>query len=45
MLISNYPDAQARAVAAGALQGFGKSEMMARGTRDILASALGGSTL
>jgi hypothetical protein len=27
MLISNYPDAQARAVEAGALPGFGKSEL------------------
>ena len=27
MLISNYPDAQARAVQAGALPGFGKSEV------------------
>jgi len=27
MLISNYPDAQAKAVQAGALRGFGKSEL------------------
>ncbi len=27
MLISNYPDAQAKAVQAGALEGFGKNEL------------------
>jgi two-component system chemotaxis response regulator CheY len=45
MLVSNYPDAQARAVAAGALPGFGKSELNAPRTHEILASALGGSKL
>ena len=43
MLISNYEDAQAEAVAAGARQGFGKSDLYDESTtqalRDAVASA------
>ena len=45
MLISNFADAQASAVSLGALPGFGKSELTSTRTREILASALGGSKL
>jgi two-component system chemotaxis response regulator CheY len=41
MLVSNYPDAQAEAEAAGALPGFGKREMYAAGTRARVRAALG----
>ena len=41
MLISNYPEAQARAVAAGAVPGFGKSQVTSVKSREMLASALG----
>jgi two-component system chemotaxis response regulator CheY len=41
MLISNYPDAQEVAEAAGAIPGFGKSEMYAERTRSRLRAALG----
>ena len=40
MLISNYADAQAQAVAAGALPGFGKSELGSDQTREKMASAI-----
>lgn len=40
MLISNYPDAQTRAIAVGALPGFGKSEVTSRKARELLASSL-----
>jgi len=39
MLISNFPDAQAQAVAAGALPGFGKSELGSPETSDKLRTA------
>ena len=45
MLVSNYSDAQAKATAAGALPGFGKSELRSKRTSEVLASALGGSKL
>ena len=45
MLISNYPEAQARAVAAGAVQGFGKSQLGSEGTREMLAVVLAGTKL
>ena len=41
MLVSNYADAQAAAVAAGALEGFGKSEMSAPATHERSRAALG----
>ena len=41
MLISNYPEAQAEAEAAGALPGFGKTEMYAAETKRRLRAALG----
>ena len=43
MLVSNYPDAQAEAVALGALPGFGKSELTAAATTDRLRELLGQS--
>jgi DNA-binding NarL/FixJ family response regulator len=36
MLVSNYPDAQALAVQAGALPGFGKAEMSPRKIAEII---------
>jgi CheY-like chemotaxis protein len=36
MLVSNYPDAQEAAIAAGAEPGFGKSELTEPGTREKL---------
>jgi len=36
MLVSNYPDAQEAAVAAGAEPGFGKSELSQQSTREKL---------
>ncbi len=40
MLVSNYPDAQAKAVSFGAISGFGKSELgdpdLAQRVRDLL---------
>ncbi len=39
MLISNYPDAQAKAVQAGALPGFGKGDLGAPETNHKLQSA------
>lgn len=41
MLISNYPDAQAHAVQAGAMPGFGKNEMGLPGTVQKLQAAVG----
>lgn len=41
MLISNFPDAQARAEAAGAVPGFGKADMRSDETRRRIASAVG----
>lgn len=40
MMVSNYPEAQAEAVAAGALPGFGKSELYNASTRQRLATVL-----
>ena len=40
MLVSNYGDAQADAVAIGALRGFGKVELRDPATRDRLAEVL-----
>ncbi len=41
MLISNYEEAQAEAVGAGAIQGFGKSELYDESTTDALRQAVG----
>ncbi|MCH8825164.1 MAG: hypothetical protein IH984_16845 [Planctomycetes bacterium] len=41
MLISNYEEAQAQAVAAGARQGFGKSELYDESTTEALREAVG----
>lgn len=41
MLISNYEDAQAQAIAAGARQGFGKSELYDESTTEALRDAVG----
>jgi two-component system, chemotaxis family, chemotaxis protein CheY len=40
MLVSNYADAQAVAVAAGALSGFGKREIGSARVKELLKSAL-----
>lgn len=40
MLISNFADAQAQAVAAGAKPGFGKSQLYDESTTDILSGAM-----
>jgi hypothetical protein len=40
MLVSNYPDYQARAVALGAAPGFGKQSLGAAPTRELLAKYL-----
>jgi len=40
MLLSNYPDAQANAVALGALPGFGKSSLRSEATRELLTAVL-----
>ena len=45
MLISNYADAQAQAVAAGAVPGFGKSDLSTSRARQALASILVHPTL
>lgn len=42
MLVSNYPDAQAAAVAAGASAGFGKREVGSERVRTLLREALNG---
>lgn len=41
MLVSNYPDAQAAAVAEGALPGFGKRELGTPRVAELLREALG----
>jgi two-component system chemotaxis response regulator CheY len=41
MLVSNYPDAQQAAVAAGALPGFGKRELGTPRVTELLRDALG----
>jgi DNA-binding NtrC family response regulator len=41
MLVSNYPDAQAAAVKAGALPGFGKREIGSARVAQIVREALG----
>src|SRR6266704_2500716 len=41
MLVSNYPDAQAAAIAAGALPGFGKREIGTKKVTELLRNALG----
>lgn len=41
MLVSNYPEAQAEAVAAGALPGFGKREMGSPRVNGLIREALG----
>ena len=41
MLISNYPDAQAAAIAAGAVQGFGKREIGSPRAAELLRTAIG----
>jgi two-component system chemotaxis response regulator CheY len=40
MLVSNYPEAQEQAEAAGALPGFGKAEIGSPRTRDRIRAAL-----
>jgi two-component system chemotaxis response regulator CheY len=40
MLVSNYPDAQQAAIAAGALPGFGKREIGSAKVKELLRSAL-----
>ena len=40
MLVSNYPEAQAAATAAGALPGFGKRELGSKRVTELLRSAL-----
>ncbi len=40
MLISNYPEAQAKAVDAGALQGFGKNALRSQQTAEKLQAAV-----
>lgn len=41
MLVSNFPDAQAAAVSAGAEPGFGKAELSLPATREKLVPFLG----
>ena len=40
MMLSNYADAQERAVQAGAVPGFGKNALTQPQTKDLIASAL-----
>jgi two-component system chemotaxis response regulator CheY len=40
MLVSNYPEYQAEAVAAGALPGFGKAELRQPATKEKLSAIL-----
>ncbi len=42
MLVSNYPEAQAAAIAAGALPGFGKREMSSPRVGELIRDALAG---
>ena len=44
MLVSNYPEAQAEAVAAGALPGFGKREIGSPRVAELIRNALSGET-
>ena len=44
MLVSNYADAQAAAVAAGALPGFGKREIGSAKVKELLRNALSETT-
>ena len=44
MLVSNYPDAQAAAVADGALPGFGKRELGTPKVAELIREALNGSS-
>lgn len=44
MLVSNYEDAQEEAVTAGAMQGFGKSQLHSDATRRRLREAVGVAT-
>lgn len=41
MLVSNYADAQERAVAAGAKRGFGKTQLYNDATAELLRQAIG----
>ncbi|HVT89967.1 MAG TPA: hypothetical protein VHD56_14025 [Tepidisphaeraceae bacterium] len=41
MLISNYPEAQAAAIAAGALPGFGKRQIGTPQVKEMIRAALG----
>lgn len=41
MMITNYPEAQAAAVAAGAVPGFGKRELGSQRVKDLLKQTLG----
>ena len=41
MLVSNYPDAQAAAMAAGGVPGFGKREIGTRRVAEVIREALG----
>ena len=41
MLVSNYPDAQAAAAAAGALPGFGKRDIGSPRVKNLLRDAVG----
>jgi DNA-binding NarL/FixJ family response regulator len=43
MLVSNYPDAQAAAVAAGALPGFGKRDLGTSKVAELIREALNGA--
>lgn len=45
MLVSNFPDAQAAAVAAGALPGFGKRELGSPRVAELIRDALAGVTV
>ena len=40
MLVTNYPEYQAEAVAAGALPGFGKAELRSPATKEKLVAVL-----
>jgi CheY-like chemotaxis protein len=40
MLLTNYPEYQAKAIAAGAVPGFGKSQLHSRETQALLATHL-----
>jgi hypothetical protein len=44
MLVSNYPEAQAAAVAEGALPGFGKRELGSSKAKEMLRQALAAPT-